>query len=105
MCGSRKGSRNVAANCRRRALSQPVQLAILKHQLGSLERVAEVITLNGYVNAATGFQEAPAVINGASDLLVDVFGEAGRHVRAAIGVNALPKNALVEVQMTVRVKP
>lgn len=82
-----------------------IQLAILKHQLGSLERVAEVITLNGYVNAATGFQEAPAVINGASDLLVDVFGEAGRHVRAAIGVNALPKNALVEVQMTVRVKP
>ena len=71
---------------------------------GSLDRVAEVLTLNGYVNAATGFHDAPAVINGASDLLVKVFGEAGRHVRAAIGVNALPRNALVEVQMTVRVR-
>ena len=81
-----------------------MQLAILKHTLGSLDRVAEVLTLNGYVNAATGFQDAPAVINGASDLLVSVFGEPGRHVRAAIGVSALPKNALVEVQMTVRVK-
>ncbi len=80
------------------------QLAVLKRELGSLDRVAEVLTLNGYVNAATGFHDAPAVINGASDLLVKVFGEAGRHVRAAIGVSALPRNALVEVQMTVRVK-
>ena len=48
-----------------------------------------------------GFPDSPAVINGASDLLVAVFGEAGRHVRAAIGVTALPRNALVEVQMTV----
>jgi enamine deaminase RidA (YjgF/YER057c/UK114 family) len=80
------------------------QLAILKRELGSLDRVAEVLTLNGYVNAATGFHDSPAVINGASDLLVKVFGEAGRHVRAAIGVSALPRNALVEIQMTVRVK-
>ena len=80
------------------------QLAVLKRELGSLERVAEVLTLNGYVNAAAGFHDAPAVINGASDLLVKVFGEAGRHVRAAIGVSALPRNSLVEVQMTVRVK-
>jgi enamine deaminase RidA (YjgF/YER057c/UK114 family) len=80
------------------------QLAVLKRELGSLDRVAEVLTLNGYVNAATGFHDAPAVINGASDLLVSVFGEPGRHVRAAIGVSALPRNALVEVQMTVRVK-
>jgi enamine deaminase RidA (YjgF/YER057c/UK114 family) len=80
------------------------QLAVLKRELGSLDRVAEVLTLNGYVNAAQGFHDSPAVINGASDLLVNVFGEAGRHVRAAIGVSALPRNALVEVQMTVRVK-
>jgi enamine deaminase RidA (YjgF/YER057c/UK114 family) len=80
------------------------QLAVLKRELGSLDRVAEVLTLNGYVNAAAGFHDSPAVINGASDLLVSVFGEAGRHVRAAIGVSALPRNALVEVQMTVRVK-
>ena len=80
------------------------QLAVLKRELGSLDSVVEVLTVNGYVNAAPGFGESPAVINGASDLLVRVFGEAGRHVRAALGVSALPRNALVEVQMTVRVK-
>ena len=80
------------------------QLAVLKRELGSLDRVAEVVSVNGYVNAAAGFADSPAVINGSSDLLATVFGEAGRHVRAAIGVNALPKNALVEVQMAVRVK-
>ena len=79
-------------------------LANLRRELGSLDQVAEIITVNGYVNAADGFPDAPAVINGASDLLVEVFGEAGRHVRAAVGLNALPRNALVEVQMTVRVK-
>jgi enamine deaminase RidA (YjgF/YER057c/UK114 family) len=78
-------------------------LAVLKRELGSLSRVAEVLTVNGYVNAAPGFADSPAVINGASDLLVRVFGEAGRHVRAAVGVSALPRNALVELQMTVRV--
>jgi enamine deaminase RidA (YjgF/YER057c/UK114 family) len=80
------------------------QLAVLKRELGSLDFIAEVLTVNGYVNAAPGFADSPAVINGASDLLVHVFGEAGRHVRAAVGVSALPRNALVEVQMTVRVK-
>ncbi len=80
------------------------QLAVLKRELGTLDSVAEVLTVNGYVNAAPGFADSPAVINGASDLLVHVFGEAGRHVRAAVGVSALPRNALVEVQMTVRVK-
>ena len=80
------------------------QLAVLRETLGSLDRVAEILTVNGYVNAAAGFPDSPAVINGASDLLVEVFGEAGRHVRAAVGVSALPRNALVELQMTVRVK-
>ena len=80
------------------------QLAVLKQELGSLDSVAEVLTVNGYVNSAPGFADSPAVINGASDLLVKVFAEKGRHVRAAVGVSALPRNALVEVQMTVRVK-
>lgn len=80
------------------------QLAVIKRELGSLDRVAEVISVNGYVNATAGFGDSPAIINGASDLLVQVFGEAGRHVRAALGVSALPRNALVEVQMAVRVK-
>lgn len=80
------------------------QLAVLKRELGTLDSIAEVLTVNGYVNAIPGFADSPAVINGASDLLVEVFGEAGRHVRAALGVSALPRNALVELQMTVRVK-
>jgi enamine deaminase RidA (YjgF/YER057c/UK114 family) len=80
------------------------QLSVLKAELGTLDRVAEVLTVNGYVNAVPGFPDSPAVINGASDLLVSVFGEAGRHVRAAVGVSALPRHALVEVQMSVRVK-
>jgi enamine deaminase RidA (YjgF/YER057c/UK114 family) len=80
------------------------QLAVLKSELGSLDAIAEVLTVNGYVNAVPGFPDSPAVINGASDLLVQVFGDAGRHVRAAVGVSALPRHALVEVQMSVRVR-
>jgi enamine deaminase RidA (YjgF/YER057c/UK114 family) len=79
------------------------QLAVLKRELGSLEPIAEIVSVNGYVNAVAGFEDSPAVINGASDLLVQLFGESGKHVRAAVGVSALPKNAIVEVQMTVRV--
>jgi enamine deaminase RidA (YjgF/YER057c/UK114 family) len=80
------------------------QLAVLKHHLGSLDAVKGVVGVNGYVNALAGFADSPRVINGASDLLVEVLGEAGRHVRAAIGVSALPRNALVEVQMTVEIE-
>ena len=80
------------------------QLAVLKHHLGSLDAVKGVVGVNGYVNAVAGFRDSPKVINGASDLLVEVLGEAGRHVRAAIGVSALPRNALVEVQMTAEIE-
>jgi enamine deaminase RidA (YjgF/YER057c/UK114 family) len=79
------------------------QLAVLKRELGSLDKVQDIISVNGYVNAVAGFPDPPAVINGASDLLLAVFGEPGRHARAAIGVSALPRNALVEVQMIVAV--
>jgi enamine deaminase RidA (YjgF/YER057c/UK114 family) len=78
-------------------------LAVLKKHLGSLDAIRSVIGVNGYVNAVAGFQDSPKVINGASDLLVEVLGDGGRHVRAAIGVSALPRNALVEVQMTVEI--
>jgi enamine deaminase RidA (YjgF/YER057c/UK114 family) len=78
-------------------------LAVLKDRLGSLDKVRQILSVNGYVNAVAGFPDPPAVINGASDLLVAVFGEAGRHARAAIGVSALPRNALVEVQMIVEI--
>lgn len=79
------------------------QLAVLAAHLGSLDAVKNIVTVNGYVNAVAGFEDSPKVINGASDLFVELFGDAGRHVRAAIGVSALPRNALVELQMTVEV--
>jgi enamine deaminase RidA (YjgF/YER057c/UK114 family) len=77
------------------------QLAVIKREAGSLDAVESIVALTGYVNALPGFPDTPKVINGASDLLITVFGDAGRHVRAAVGVSALPRNALVEVQMTV----
>jgi enamine deaminase RidA (YjgF/YER057c/UK114 family) len=79
------------------------QLSVLRHHLGSLDAVKTIISVNGYVNAIAGFPDSPKVINGASDLFVDLLGDAGRHVRAAIGVSALPRNALVELQMIVEV--
>jgi enamine deaminase RidA (YjgF/YER057c/UK114 family) len=79
------------------------QLAVLRQTLGSLDLVKQIVTVNGYVNTVSGFADSPKVINGASDLLVEIFGESGRHVRAAVGVTALPRNAMVEVQMTVEI--
>jgi len=80
------------------------QLAVLRRHVGSLDAVKSIISVNGYVNAVAGFQDSPKVVNGASDLFVDLLGEAGRHVRAAIGVSALPRHALVELQMIVEVQ-
>ena len=79
------------------------QLAALRETLGTLDRVRQVISVNGYVNAPAEFPDSPKVINGASDLLIEVFGEAGKHVRAAVGVAALPRNAAVELQMSVEI--
>lgn len=78
-------------------------LANLRAAVGDLDRVKQVVGVNGYVNCVPDFSASPKVINGASDLLVAVFGDAGRHVRAAIGVNGLPLGAAVEVQMTVEI--
>ncbi|MGD0646760.1 MAG: RidA family protein [Acidobacteriaceae bacterium] len=80
-----------------------LQLAVLQRHLGSLSKVRGILTVNGYVNSVASFADSPKVINGASDLFISVFGEAGRHVRAAIGVSGLPRHALVELQMTVEV--
>jgi enamine deaminase RidA (YjgF/YER057c/UK114 family) len=80
------------------------QLTVLRRHLGTLNAVSEIVSVNGYVNAVPGFTSSPQVINGASDLLVEIFGEAGRHVRAAVGVSSLPKNALVELQMVVAIQ-
>jgi enamine deaminase RidA (YjgF/YER057c/UK114 family) len=78
-----------------------LQLAVLQQHLGSLSKVRSILSVNGYVNSVPGFADSPRVINGASDLFLAVFLEPGRHVRAAIGVSGLPRNALVELQMTV----
>ena len=85
-------------------LSAVALLARLRQAVGSLDKVVRIVKLNGYVNAPADFEQQPAVINGASDLLVEVFVEAGRHARAAVGVASLPLNAPVEVEMIVEVE-
>jgi enamine deaminase RidA (YjgF/YER057c/UK114 family) len=77
-------------------------LAAIKGALGSLERVQEFLYLGGYVNAVAGFDQSPQVINGASDLFVKLYGDAGKHARAAVAVAGLPRNATAEIQVTVR---
>ncbi len=73
-------------------------LAQLKAALGDLDKVTRVIRLGGFINSASGFTDGPKVMNGASDLMVEVFGEKGRHARSTVGVAALPANAAVEVE-------
>ena len=71
---------------------------------GDLDRVLQIIKLGGFVNAAPNFIDVPQVINGASDLLVDVFGDNGRHARSAVGVSVLPLNAAVEIDAIIAIK-
>ncbi len=77
-------------------------LTALKHALGDLDRVRQVVQLTGWVNSAFGFNDQPRVINGATDLLVEVFGAAGLGTRAAIGCRGLAYNASVEIVLVVR---
>ena len=79
-------------------------LAMAKSYIGDLEKVSRVVQLNGFVNGVSGFTESPAVINGASDLIVDIMGERGRHTRAAVAVIGLPKDTTVEIQAVFEVK-
>ncbi len=72
-------------------------LAQAKAALGSLDRIQQILRLTGFVNSAAGFADHPKVINGASDLMVEVLGEKGRHTRAAVGASGLPANTAVEV--------
>lgn len=78
-------------------------LAQLKSALGSLDKIKRVIKVTGFVNCDLTFTDQPKVINGASDLLVQVFGEAGKHARAAVGVSSLPMDSAVEVELIVEV--
>ena len=79
-------------------------LACLRAELGTLDRVERILKLSGYVASAPGFNAQPGVIDAASELLVTVFGEAGRHARAAVGVAELPRNVAVEIDMIVAVR-
>lgn len=76
-------------------------LAVLKAQIGDLDRVKKVVKLLGFVNSADGFNKQPFVMNGASELLIEVFGDAGRHARSALAANELPFDTPVEIEMIV----
>jgi enamine deaminase RidA (YjgF/YER057c/UK114 family) len=80
-------------------------LAQAKAALGSLDRVKQVLKLTGFVNSAAGFGDQPKVVNGASDLMVEVLGDKGRHTRAAVGVSGLPLNSAVEVDAILLIEP
>ena len=79
-------------------------LAIAAEQAGGIDQIEQMVRVGVFVNSAAGFTDQPKVANGASDVLVDIFGEAGKHVRAAVGVNELPLDAAVEVELMVRIK-
>ena len=73
-------------------------LAVASDQIGDLDQISRIVQLNGFVNGIPGFAESPAVINGASDTLVEILGDRGRHTRAAVAVTGLPKDSSVEIQ-------
>jgi len=89
-----QAARQCALNC----------LAVIKGVTGSLDRVGRIVKVTGFVSSAPGFNDQAKVVNGASDFLMELFGDAGRHARAAVGVSELPLDAPVEVEMVVQVR-
>jgi enamine deaminase RidA (YjgF/YER057c/UK114 family) len=79
-------------------------LATIKAALGDLDRVERIVKVLGYVNVAPGFTDMPKVVNGESDLLVSLWGDKGRHTRAAVGVSSLSQDSPVETEVTVQVR-
>ncbi len=78
-------------------------LATMRHELGDLDRVARIVKVFGMVNVAPGFNQTPAVIDGCSDVLVEIFGEPGRHTRSAVGMAELPFDIAVEIELIAEV--
>ena len=78
-------------------------LAVVNEQIGDLDKISCIVQLNGFVNSIPGFADSPAVINGASDTLVKILGDRGRHTRAAVAVTGLPKDSSVEIQAILEV--
>jgi enamine deaminase RidA (YjgF/YER057c/UK114 family) len=81
------------------------QLAVLKAHLGDLSKVKRIVKVHGMVNCTDDFTNQPEVINGFSDLMVEVFGEKGKHARAAVGMGSLPRGIAVEIEMIVEIEP
>ena len=79
------------------------RLAVIREELGSLDKVKQVVALNGFVNSESDFYGHPQVINGASELLVEIFGDKGKHSRTALGAAALPLNVAVEINLIIEV--
>lgn len=79
-------------------------LSVLKDRLSSLQRIKRIVKLTGYVNSTPSFTQHPFVVNAASDLLVELFGEKGKHARTAIGVSSLPLDATVELDLVVQIE-
>lgn len=80
------------------------RLAVVQAEIGSLDKVKRIVALNGFVNSGEDFYDHPAVMNGASNLLIDIFGEKGKHTRTALGAPALPLNVAVELNLVVEVE-
>ena len=78
-------------------------LAAIKGLIGDLDQIKQIVRVVGYVASNPNFNQQPAVVNGASNLLLEIFGEAGKHARSAVGMVALPLNASVEIELTVEV--
>ncbi len=78
-------------------------LSVIKKEIGELEKIKRVVKVTVFVNSSEGFTDQPKVANGASELLVKIFEEKGKHVRSAVGVNELPINASVEIEMIVEI--
>ena len=79
-------------------------LSAIKSVVGNLDNIEQIVKVTVFVNSADGFTSQPLIANGASEFLVKIFGEAGKHVRSAVGANGLPLNAPVEIEMIVKVK-
>ena len=90
----RSAARLCALNC----------LAEIRAVTGSLDRIRQIVSVRGFVNSASSFYDQPKVLDGASQLLIDIFGDRGRHVRCALGTSVMPSNIAVEVEMVVEVE-
>lgn len=91
---AREGARMVILN----------RLAVIRDEIGSLDKIKQIVTLNGFVNSEPDFHGHPQVVNGASELLVEIFGDKGKHSRTALGVAALPLDVAVEINLIVEIE-